>query len=450
MHSDLIIIGAGPGGYETALAAAGRGLSVTLVNGARLGGTCLNEGCIPTKCMVKDAAVVRLMRDPGEFGVENVSFDFDFSRVTARRDAVVSQLRDGVAMMLKKAKVNVVNGMAAFKDAHTVTVNGEDYDADNIIIATGSSSKSLPVPGADLPEVLDSTSLLALDKLPESLVVVGGGVIGIEFATVFAAFGVKVTVVEFMKQILPPFDSDIAKRLKQSLSKQGINILTGAAVKGFEKQDGSIVTSYELKGKTESVASDLVLMAVGRKPNLEGLNLEAAGVEYSPRGIQVDDYMRTNVPGIYAVGDVNARMMLAHVASYQGVRALNAIQGREDSIKFNVVPSAVFTDPECGMAGLTEEQCKAMEMDYYVGKSFFRANGKALSAGESDGLCKLIFRRIDDVLVGAHIMGAEAALLAQQCADFMAAGRTKQEICDCIFGHPTLAEVVLTAAHAAV
>jgi dihydrolipoamide dehydrogenase len=450
MHSDLIILGAGPGGYETALDAAGRGISVTLVNGDRLGGTCLNEGCIPTKCMVKDAGVVRLYRESGIFGAscENVKVDFD--RIVARREEVVSQLRSGIDTLLQKAGVNVVNGLGSFKDDHTVVVNGEEFDADNIIIATGSRSKSLPVPGANEEWVLDSTKLLNIDHIPESLVIVGGGVIGLEFASVFSALGSEVTVVEFMKQILPPFDSDIAKRLKQALSKQGIKVLTGAGVTSLEKNaEGKIVTTYESKGKSESVISTDVLMAVGRGANVEGLNLEAAGVEYSRRGINVDDNMRTNVEHIYAIGDVNARMMLAHVATFQGKRALNAIQGISDEIRLDVVPSAVFVEPECGMVGMTEEQCKAAEMDVVIGKSFFRANGKALSAGESEGICKLIFCRDTMELVGAHIMGAEAALLSQQCADFITAHRTREQICQTIFGHPTLAEVILAAAESA-
>ena len=451
MHTDLIIIGAGPGGYETALEAAARGLSVTLVNGSRLGGTCLNEGCIPTKCMVKDAAVIDLCRNASEeFGIREVSYQIDFNRVIERRDKVVASLREGIDMMLRKAKVNLVEGKARFKDAHTVTVGEHEFDADNIIIATGSHSRSLPIPGADQEWVLDSTGILKLDYIPASLVVVGGGVIGLEFASVFASMGSQVTVVEYMKQILPPFDSDIAKRLKQSLSKRGINIITSAAVKKLEQDaDYKIVTTYELKGKEESVVSDTVLMAVGRGANVEGLDLEKAGVEYSPKGIPVDEQMRTNVPHIYAVGDVNARMMLAHVASYQGLRALNAIQGREDGIRFDVVPSAVFINPECGMAGMTEEQCKAAGLEIMVGKSFFRANGKALAAGEPDGICKLIFAKESGEMVGAHIMGAEASLLAQQCADFITARRTRSEIRETIFGHPTLSEVILAAVEAA-
>lgn len=448
MKTDLIILGAGPGGYETALLAAGRGKKVVLVNGGRLGGTCLNEGCIPTKCMVKDAAVVNACNS-GEFGLGDLNFRLDFNKVVTRREQVVTQLRDGIDSMLKKAKVHVVEGKARFVDSHTVAVGDEEFEADNIIIATGSSSKSLPIPGADAGFVMDSSDILKIEYVPAHLVIVGGGVIGLEFASVFSAFGSEVTVIEYMKNIAPTFDADISKRLKQSLSKRGINIINGAAVKKIEQnEEYQIVTTYELKGKEETVVSSDVLTAVGRKPNVEGLDLEKAGVEYSPKGISVNDDMLTNVEHIYAIGDVNARLMLAHMASFQGVRALNVIDGIKDDINFNVVPAALFTEPECASVGKTEEQCKAEGINVKTGKSFFRANGKALAAGEPDGLCKLIFDAQTDKLIGAHIMGAEAALLAQQCCDFITAGITRKAIAESIFGHPTLSEVILSAVHA--
>lgn len=448
MHSDLIIIGAGPGGYETALEAAHRGLSVTLFDGSHLGGTCLNEGCIPTKCLCRNAEVIATFKEGEQFGIDDFTFAVDFNAIMARKNGVVEQLRGGIDTMLKAAKVNFVHAFASFKDNKTVVADGQEYTADNIIIATGSVSKSLPIPGSDKEYVMDSKAILDIDHIPESLTIIGGGVIGMEFASIFNALGSQVTVVEFMKQILPPFDSDIAKRLKQALSKKGIKIITGAAAKSIDQtEDYRIRVTYDCKGKEDVVESSDLLMAVGRAPRLDGLNLEAAGVDFSPRGIPVDDFMRTNVPGIYAIGDVNARMMLAHVATFQGVRALNAIQEKADKIDFSVVPSAVFTTPECGMAGLTSEQCKAQEIAVKTGTSFFRANGKALALGEPDGLCKLIFRAEDEVLIGAHIMGAQAADLAQQCADLITLGATRTRIAEIIFGHPTVSEVILSACH---
>lgn len=449
MHSDLIIIGAGPGGYETALAAAKRGKSVTLFNGDRLGGTCLNEGCIPTKCLCRNAEVVATMREADKYGIDDFTFVLDYHKVAERKDEVVATLREGIDSMLKAAKVNTVNAKAAFKDARTVVADGEEYTADDIIIATGSDSRSLPIEGHDLDCVKDSTAMLAIDYIPESLTIIGGGVIGMEFASIFASFGSKVTVVEFMKQILPPFDADIAKRLKQSLSKRGVKIVTGAAAKKIEQnEDYEVVVTYEVKGKEETVVSSDLLMAVGRAPRVDGLDLDKAGVEHSNRGIPVDDDMRTNVPNIYAIGDVNARMMLAHVATFQGFRALHAIDGVKDEIRFDLVPSAVFTVPECGMVGKTEEQCKAEGIEIRIGQSFFRANGKALTMGESEGLCKLIFRKEDGLLIGAHIMGVEAADLAQQCADMMNAGATIHSMEQIIFSHPSVSEVIMSAVHA--
>lgn len=449
MHSNLIIIGGGPGGYETAAAAAQRGLSVTLFDAKNLGGTCLNEGCIPTKCLCKDAEVVELFKHSDEFGVDDFTFSIGWNKISARKDAVVGQLRDGIAMLMAAGKINVVKAWASFADAKTVVADGETYTADNIIIASGSVSKSLPIPGHDLKCVMDSTDMLNIDHIPESLTIIGGGVIGMEFAGIFNSFGSKVTVIEFMKQILPPFDSDIAKRLKQALTKKGVNIVNGAAAKKIEQNaDNQIVVTYDLKGKEEQVVSSDLLMAVGRAPRLEPLNLEAAGVEYTPKGIVADDNMRTNVPNIYAIGDCNGKMMLAHTASFQGLRALNAITERPDEIRFDLVPSAVFTTPECGMVGMTEEQCKAAGIAIKKGQSLFRANGKALTMGEPDGLCKLIFRAEDDVLIGAHIMGVQAADLAQQCANLMNFNATRAKISNIIYGHPTVSEVILSAVHA--
>ena len=448
MKTDLIIIGAGPGGYETALDAAKSGKTVTLFNGDRLGGTCLNEGCIPTKCLCRNAEIISNFKHGEEYGIDDFSFSVDFNKIIERKNNVVSSLREGVKTMLSQAKVNVVDGKARFIDRNKVEANGEIYEADAIIIATGSKSKSLPIPGHDLECCMDSTRLLELEYIPASLTIIGGGVIGMEFASIFNSLGSQVTVIEYMKQILPPFDSDIAKRLKQSLSKKGIKIITGASAKEIRQNEFyEIEVVYESKGKTDKVVSSDLLMAVGRAPVVDGLDLEKAGVEFSQKGIPVDDNMCTNIEGIYAIGDVNAKMMLAHVASFQGKRALNHIEGKNDKIRFDIVPSAVFTVPECGMVGKTEEECKAQGIKIKIGQSFFRANGKALALGEPDGLCKLIFTEEDNLLIGAHIMGAEAADLAQQCADLMNANAHAQDIRNIIFGHPTVSEVIMSAAH---
>ena len=450
MKADVLIIGAGPGGYETALTAARQGKSVILFNGDKLGGTCLNEGCIPTKCLCRNAEVVSLFKEGDRFGIDDFTFTLNYNKVIERKKEVVNQLRQGVESMLAQAKVTVINSKASFKDAKTLIADGVEYEGERIIIATGSMSKSLPIPGHDLDCVMDSTAILDLEYIPARLTIIGGGVIGMEFASIFHQLGSKVTVIEYMKQILPPFDSDIAKRLKQILSKKGITIITGAAAKEIRQNEFyEIEVTYELKGKEEKVISSDLLMAVGRSPRVEGLNLEAAGVEYNGKGIPVDDFMQTNVPGIYAIGDVNGKMMLAHVASAQGERALNVINGVSDQLRFDLIPSAVFTVPECGMVGKTEDQCKEEKLDILIGTSFFRANGKAMALGETEGLCKLIFRKDNGMLIGAHIMGIEAADLAQQCADLMNRNTSLENLKEIIFGHPTVSEVIISATRSA-
>lgn len=450
---DIIIIGAGPGGYETALEAAKRGKSVVLFNGSHLGGTCLNEGCIPTKCLCKNAEVVDLAREAFKFGLDELTFKLDYNKILDRKNEVVETLRSGIEMMLKSSKIDVINAFAHFKDDHSViaTIDGTEveYHGEYIIIATGSESRSLPIPGHDLGCVKDSSDMLSIDYVPESLTIIGGGVIGMEFAGIFSSLGSQVTVIEFMKQILPPFDSDIAKRLKQAMSKRGVKIITSATAKKIEQNsEYQIIVTYEAKGKEETTVSSDLLMAVGRTPMLNGLEAGNAGVEYTINGIPVNDNMQTNVPHIFAIGDVNARMMLAHVATFQGFRALNCIDGLKDEIRFDIVPSAVFTRPECGMVGKTEEQCKIEGTEVMIGQSFFRANGKALTMGEPDGLCKLIFNKADEKLIGAHIMGVEAADLAQQCADMMNAGATLHSMEQIIFSHPSVSEVIMAALHA--
>ena len=449
MKADILIIGAGPGGYETALTAARQGKSVVLFNGGKLGGTCLNEGCIPTKCLCRNAEIVTMFKEGDKFGIDDFAFTLNYNKVIERKREVVDTLRKGVETLLTQAKVTVVNSNASFKDSKTLIANGEEYEGERIIIATGSISKSLPIPGHDLECVMDSSAILELEYVPAQLTIIGGGVIGMEFASIFHQLGSKVTVIEYMKQILPPFDSDIAKRLKQILTKKGINIITGAAAKEIRQNEFyEIEVVYDVKGKEEKIVSSDLLMAVGRAPRVEGLNLDAAGVTYSAKGSPVDDFMQTNVPGIFAIGDVNGRMMLAHVASAQGERALNVINGEKDELRFDLVPSAVFTVPECGMVGKTEEQCKEEKREILIGTSFFRANGKALALGEPDGICKLIFNKDDGKLIGAHIMGTEAADLTQQCADLMNRDTTLTQLRNIIFGHPTVSEVIMSAAKA--
>lgn len=450
----IIIIGAGPGGYETALLAAKRGVEVTLIEAGPVGGTCLNEGCIPTKAFCKNAEVLDGLREAEAFGVIGLSYGFDFSAVTARKNAVVEQLRGGVEGLLGHKNITLVRGKASFKDDHTVVVDNDEYTADYIIIATGSVSASLPIPGADLPGILTSKEILDIQEVPKSLCVIGGGVIGLEFASIFKSFGSEVTVLEYFKEILPRFDSDLSKRLKQSLGKRGIEICTQAQVTGIEEttvMSGEVETSaykvsYTRKGKEEVVEADKVLMAVGRKANVASLNLSDIGIEFTPKGIVVDDKtMQTNIPHIYAVGDINGKMMLAHAATFQGIVALDHIMGIENEIDLSVMPAAVFTSPEAASVGMTEEDCKAAGIHVKCLKSFFRANGKAVTMGETDGFCKVIVS--DDRILGCHLYGPHASDIVQEACALITRKATIKEFESIIHTHPTLTEVLQSAVH---
>ena len=476
----VIIIGAGPGGYETALLAAKRGVEVVLIESGHVGGTCLNEGCIPTKAFCKNAEVLDGLREAETFGVTGLTYGFDFKAVAARKNAVVEQLRGGVEGLLGHKLITLVRGKASFKDAHTVTVapvipseveESVEYTADYIIIATGSVSASLPIPGADLPGILTSREILDLEEVPQRLCVIGGGVIGLEFASVFRSFGSEVTVLEYFKEILPRFDSDLSKRLKQSLGKRGIEINTQAQVTAIEEVPAVISTeggdrveksiykvSFTRKGKEESVEADKVLMAVGRKANVDSLNLADVGIEFTPRGIVVDDKtMQTNIPHIYAVGDINGKMMLAHAATFQGIVALDHIMGVENGIDLSVMPAAVFTSPEAASVGMTEEDCKAAGVPVKCLKSFFRANGKAVTMGETDGFCKIIVAAEPKEgtespyepgrILGCHLYGPHASDIVQEACALITRKSTLKEFEDIIHTHPTLTEVLQSAVH---
>ena len=425
ISTDIIIIGAGPGGYEMAAEAAHHGKKVVIVERDLLGGTCLNRGCIPTKALCRNAEVINTVREAAQFGVTTGEVTVDYGVAFARKEEVVKQLRDGVAMLMGGDGITVVNGEAKFVDAKTIEVAGEQYTAPAIVIATGSIPRGLPIEGADL--AMTSDDILAMQELPKSLCIVGGGVIGMEFAGVFSSFGVEVTVVEFMKEILPPFDKDIAKRLKTVMSKRGVNILTQAAVNGIHKTDDGLEITFDHKGKAKSIVAEKVLMSVGRQAVLpEGL--EAAGVETSRRGIEVD------------------RCMLAHAASAQGSVALAHILGEKSNVKLDIVPSAVFTTPELAMVGLTEQQCEDQGIEIVTAKSFFRSNGKAVAMGETDGMVKLIVSSEDLTIVGCHICGPHAADLIQEAVTAMNAGMPVTKMASAIHGHPTLSEVVMAAA----
>ena len=422
--TDLIIIGAGPGGYRAAEYAAQQGLKVVVFEGDNVGGTCLNVGCIPTKTYVHARS---------------------FEEARERLPLVVSQLRAGVEGILSNPSITLVCERASFVDAHTVCSAGDDaFTADHIIIATGSETKWLPIAGSDDPRVVDSTGLLNLDTLPKRLVIIGAGVIGMEFASVFRRFGSEVTVIEFLKECLPALDSDIAKRLRKQMEKEGISFNLQCAVKKIA--DGEVFYENK-KGQMEHVEADVILMATGRKPHVQS-DFAKAGFEYDERmGIAVNENFETTVKGIYAIGDANGRQMLAHAAEMQAVRVVNQILGKTDHIRFDVMPAAIFTTPEAACVGPTEDQLKAQGVAYECRKSFWRANGKALAMNETEGMLKLFVSSADGRLLGCHAYGAHAADIVQEVSVLICRETTLGQLRDMIHIHPTLGEILSAASN---
>ena len=444
--ADVIIIGAGPGGYRAAEYAAKQGLKVTIFEDAEVGGTCLNVGCIPTKTYVHSAS---------------------FAEARERLTQVIPQLRAGVEGILSHPNITLVHGKAAFVDAHTVSVGCDFVTAPNIIIATGSETKWLPIKGIDDPRVVDSTGLLNLETLPKRLCIIGAGVIGMEFASVFHRFGSEVTVIEYLKECLPALDSDIAKRLRKYMEKQGV--------------------TFKMKTAVEDIAdidADVILMATGRKPRTEGLNLEAAGITLAPNGAievnenyeiishlsQISSHLSPLTSHLYAIGDVNGKQMLAHAAEMQAVRAVNHIIGKKDNIRFDIMPAAIFTTPEAACVGPTEDQLKVQGIAYECRKSFWRANGKALAMNATEGMLKLFVSPPElggvpkvrgglisppesggvpegrgGLILGCHAYGAHAADIVQEVSVLMCKDTTIHELADMVHIHPTLSEILKSA-----
>ena len=425
MKTDLLIIGSGPGGYRAAGYAARNGLSVVVAERDQAGGTCLNAGCIPTKCLAHDASAA----------------PSDFASAMERKALVTQQLRTGVEQLLSAPGITLVRGQAAFTDEHTVTIGDTPIEADNIIIATGSESRMPPITGIDNPRVITSTEALQLQSLPETMVIVGAGVIGMEFASILARFGSKVTVIEYLKECLPMFDKDIAKRLRKAIEKQGVTFFMDSAVS--EITDEEVIFKSNKTGAETRLpcAGAPVLIATGRKPSVEGLNLEAAVVDYDAKGIKTDDCLRTSQPHIYAIGDVTGKQMLAHAATAMGFRAVNTILGKSDKIRLDIMPSAVFTYPEAATVGLSEDACKQLGKPCKCLKGYYRANGKALAIAEPEGMVK-ITADTDGTILGCTAYGAHSADMVQEIAALMNCNATTDDLASIIHIHPTLSEIL--------
>jgi dihydrolipoamide dehydrogenase len=444
IEKELAIVGGGPGGYVAAIRAAQLGIDVALIEGNKVGGTCLNRGCIPTKSLYASAELADKLKDADEFGIQLEAFSFNLNKAMSRKEKVVEQVVKGVEKLIKDNSILYIEGYAHFINSHQLKIRtGEGTDillnAKNIIIATGSVPSSPPIPGSDLPGVIDSDALLELTDLPKRMVVAGSGVIGMEFASIYNSFGSEITVIS--STLLKRVDKDIVKRLPVILKKQGIKLYDGARAKEISKTDkGLLMTATNKKGETIQVEADIVLMAVGRRPYYDNLQIEHSGVITDNKGIKVNQFFQTNVPHIYAIGDVLGGTMLAHVASHQGVECVEYIAWGKTKEKFPVVPDCIFISPQIAYAGLTEDL--AIEKGYVVktGKFNFAANGKAVAMGETTGFVKVVVDSKNNQILGVHIMGPHASDLIHEASLAISSNMKIEAICETIHAHPTLSE----------
>jgi dihydrolipoamide dehydrogenase len=443
---DVAVLGGGPGGYVAAIRTAQLGKKTVLIEKDNVGGTCLNRGCIPTKALLYSAEVYHTVKTAADFGVDAAGVSFDYKRIASRKSAIVKKLTGGVGFLVKNAGAELITGEGKLTDAHTITVNGDTIKAENIIIATGSAPAKLPIPGIDTEGVLNSDGVLALETCPESLVIIGGGVIGIEFATLFNTLGKKVCVVEMMENILPGIDEEIASSMERLLKKKGIEIVTGAKVLGLRRENG-VACEYEKNGEKKTAYAEACVVAVGRKPVTADIGLESAGVKTERGFIQVDETMKTSVPNIYAIGDLTGKVQLAHVASAQGLVAAANIAGEKKKMRYDIVPSCIYTHPEIASVGITEKQAREKGLDVKLGKFPVSANGKSMVMGDSDGFVKIVTEAKTGEILGAHMMAPRATDMITEFSVLMKAEGTIDELIDTIHPHPTVSEMIMEAAH---
>jgi dihydrolipoamide dehydrogenase len=449
---DLIVMGGGPGGYVAAIRAAQLGMNVSLVERDALGGICLNWGCIPTKALLRNAEIYQLMQRGDEFGLlcDNIRVDFD--KVIRRSRQVAERLSKGVAFLMRKNKINVVNGMGRLAGAGAVTVHDADgvsqttLRAPHIILATGARPRELPGLPFDHPHVVNSSEAMILSDIPASLAIIGAGAIGVEFAYLYNTFGSRITLIEMLPQILPVEDHEISQVLHQSLTKQGIDILVDSRVDNAGLMSDGIRLQVQTPDGERAIESAKVLVAIGVQGNIEQLGLETAGV-HSERGfIPVDAQCRTNVQGIYAIGDVNGPPCLAHVASAEGIATVEAIAGQDTpGVNRQNIPGCTYCQPQVASVGLTEAAAREVGHDIRIGRFPFQASGKALAVGESEGLVKVIFDAETDELLGAHIIGSEATDLIAEVGVARTLETTHYEILKTVHAHPTLSEAIMEA-----
>lgn len=450
---DITVIGSGPGGYVAAIRAAQLGFKTALVEKySTLGGTCLNVGCIPSKALLDSSEHYHNAKDNFEqHGISLENLKIDLSKMIERKRAVVEQTTKGIDFLMDKNKVTVFHGLGSFKDKNTLTISGEEtteIHSDKFIIATGSKPSSLPFISIDKERVITSTEALELKEIPKHMIVIGGGVIGLELGSVYLRLGAKVTVIEYQDRLVPGMDGDLSKELRKILKKQGMNIQLSSKVTSVERENDSVKVKYDdKKGNNIEIEGDICLVAVGRKPFTKGLGLENVGVEVDEAGrLKVDDNLRTNIDNIYAIGDVIRGAMLAHKAEEEGVMVVEQLAGQKPHINYNLIPGVVYTWPEVAGVGKTEEQLKAENVEYKVGKFSIRALGRARASGDIDGLVKVLSDKKTDEVLGVHIVSARAADMIAEAVTAMEFRASAEDIARISHAHPTYMEAVKEAA----
>ncbi len=443
---DITIIGGGPGGYVAAIHAAHLGASVALIEKDKLGGTCLNRGCIPTKALVKSAEIYLEGKRADHFGIEIDNIKVNFGKIMTRKRNVVDKLVAGVEQLMKANKISVYRGTGRILSPRSVKVNDEEISTGKMVIATGSESILLPIPGLDLPGVLTTDDILELPELPESLVIIGGSHVGVEFACIFNALGTKVTIVKRRPLQLEPIDEEIGRRFAQTLPRRGIEVKIGAAVKAIKQNGATLRVVWDTPDGEQGVDGQMVLMATGRQPYTEELGLSELGISLSGRAVEVNDRLETSIKDVYAIGDVLGKSMLAHVASIEGEVAVENALGHSRRMDYGAVPSCVFTQPEIAGVGITEMQAKETGIPYKVSKFPFLACGRAVAMDDTTGLVKMICHAENGKVLGMHLMGPHASDLSAEGVLAVQQGVTATDLAHTIHAHPTLPEAIHEAA----
>lgn len=449
MHYDIAIIGGGPGGYVAAIYAGKKKVKVALIEKGELGGTCLNRGCIPTKTLIHSANLFQAIMSAKEFGITIDNVNFEWNLLQKKTSRVVKTLTSGIQNLLSANKVTVIQGFAKLSDKNTIHISSSTgqstITADNIILATGSVPTSVSVPGHNLNNVITSDQALFLEQIPSSMLIIGGGVIGLEIGYIYKTFGTKVTIVEMLPEILPRQDEEVSKELRKHLERQGIKIYTNSTVRDIKEQDGILQTTFDTREGTKTIDSEKVLMATGRAPVVDAFR--DLGLIIEKTGVAVDEYLKTSIDNIYAVGDVTGKSMLAHVASHQGITAVKNILGEKQKIDYKAIPSCIYTNPEVASVGMTEQEARRIFKDNVkVGRFPYAASGKAMTLGERTGFVKIIAESKYNEILGVHIIGPSATELAAEACLAIKLECTAEELTNTIHAHPTLSEAVMEAA----